>query len=125
MSASGARQANCHVCKCPITLANVLLMTDTILIWECDCGTQTHRDLAPEVREAVCGPYFHPRLPYVAAPNPMLPLDDFAEMSVRYFRTEMSAVCCADDFHARAAHDIAWGSRKAHQADGDRPQAPL
>lgn len=117
---SGERQANCHICKCPITLANVLLLTESILIWECDCGTQTHRDLSTEVREAICGPYLTPQLPYVAAPNPTFPLDDFSEMTVSYFRRELRAVCCADDFHARIAHDIAGGSRKAHPADGER-----
>lgn len=112
------RRANCHVCKWPITLANVWIMTETTLIWDCGCGTKTHRGVSKEVREAICGP-LQVRLPYSAAPNPHMLLDETCEQAIAWWGLVLHTVCCADDFCARAAHEVAGGSHeRVTPADG-------
>lgn len=112
------RHATCHECHEPITLANVMLLTETMLIWQCECGTKTHRDMSDELLRAICGP-LHPRLPYVAAPNPAMPLGEDVDMTVAWWGLVLHSVCCADDFCARMAHEVAGGSQQGRAPDGN------
>ena len=117
------RKASCHMCHEPITLANVVLLTETLLVWNCKCGTCRHSDLPEEIRDAVCGP-LKPRLPY--QPDASAPLEGW-EPLIAGFGLVMDSLESPEDFFAYVDHrdavvrgdDLAGGSWKAHPADGE------
>lgn len=117
------QQATCHTCHTPITLANTVLLTETLLVWTCKCGVRRHSDLPEEIREAVCGP-LHPRLPY--QPGATAPLEGW-EPLIEGFGLVMDSLRSPEDFFAYVNHrdavvrgdDIAGDAWKAHPADGE------